>query len=163
MVYDFATGKVEDDKIDDRIWNWISNTLKDASIADDVTGYAPSFLTTLMENKLNKDFYYNTDIVDSWDLNLPNSEQYYDYNSQLAIWLGKIFNYSPAKIDNTISGWFGGAGTDVVNAIDKFLGLMGITNQKPDMGVEDEISDFNRKRNAALQILTDWQRGSHFG
>ena len=36
-------------------------------------------------------------------------------------------------------------------------------NSAADMGVEDEISDFNRKRNAALQILTDWQRGSHFG
>ena len=36
-------------------------------------------------------------------------------------------------------------------------------NLAADMGVENEISDFNRKRNAALQILTDWQRGSHFG
>lgn len=36
-------------------------------------------------------------------------------------------------------------------------------NSVADMGVENEISDFNRKRNAALQILTDWQRGSHFG
>lgn len=36
-------------------------------------------------------------------------------------------------------------------------------NSAADMGVEDEISDFNRKRNAALQILTDWQRSSHFG
>ena len=36
-------------------------------------------------------------------------------------------------------------------------------NSAADMGVENEISDFNRKRNAALQILTDWQRGSHFG
>ena len=36
-------------------------------------------------------------------------------------------------------------------------------NSAADMGAEDEISDFNRKRNAALQILTDWQRGSHFG
>ena len=36
-------------------------------------------------------------------------------------------------------------------------------NSAADMGVENEISDFNRKRNAALQILTNWQRGSHFG
>lgn len=36
-------------------------------------------------------------------------------------------------------------------------------NSAADMGAEDEISDFNRKRNAALQILNDWQRGSHFG
>ena len=80
----------------------------------------------MIANAINKDFYYNTEIVKSYDLNLPDEEQYYDYNSQLAILLGKIFNYSPAKIDNLISGYLGGLGTQLTNIIDYVSGKLGI-------------------------------------
>ena len=94
-------------------------------------------ITPLVENYSNRDFYYNTDIVKDYDLDLPNSEQYYEYNSQLAILLGKIFNYSPAKIDNLISGYFGGLGTQVTNVIDKISGKLGLSVEEPEMGAED--------------------------
>ena len=137
LIFDIVTGKVGADKIDDRIWDWTSNTLKDASISDDITGFAPSFFTTLMENAMNKDFYYNSDIVKSWDLDLPEEQQYYDYNSQIAIALGQVFHYSPAKIDNLISGWFGGLGTDITNLWDWISGKLGLSVEEPAMGAED--------------------------
>ena len=137
LIFDIVTGKVDAGKMDDRILNWASNTLKDASISDDITGYAPSFITTLMENRLNKDFYYNSDIVKSYDLDLPNPQQYYDYNSQVAIGLGYLLNYPPAYIDNLINGWFGGLGTKVTSLIDWILGKTGVVTEKPEMGAED--------------------------
>ena len=105
--------------------------------ADSVTGLVPNMVAPVVENAINKDLYYNSDIVKSYDLELPDSEQYYDYNSQLAIWLGQIFNYSPAKIDNLIAGYFAGLGTSVTNVIDWIAGKTGATAEEPEMGAED--------------------------
>ena len=135
-IHDLASGNIEEGKEGERLVNWLTNAIMDNSVADDVTGMVPSAITPLLENKINKDLYYNSDIVKSYDLDLPDSEQYYDYNSQLAIWLGQIFNYSPAKIDNFISGYFAGLGTQVTNVIDWIVGKTGATPEEPNMGLE---------------------------
>ncbi len=136
-IQDLATGHIEEGKEGEKLGEWLNNAIMDNMPADEVTGLVPNAIAPLIENAINKDFYYNTDIVKSYDLDLPNSEQYYDYNSQLAILLGKVFNYSPAKIDNLISGYFGGLGTQTTNAIDSVLGTLGIIPEKPAMGAED--------------------------
>lgn len=135
-IHDLASGNIEQGKEGERLVNWLTNAIMDNSVADDVTGMVPSAITPLLENAINKDLYYNSDIVKSYDLDLPDSEQYYDYNSQLAIWLGQIFNYSPAKIDNFISGYFAGLGTQVTNIIDWIVGKTGATPEEPNMGLE---------------------------
>lgn len=138
-VFDLATGKIEEGKEGEKLGEWLDTTRKDNLPSDSLLAAASSvpFFGALVENAANKDFYYNTDIVKSYDLDLPNEQQYYDYNSQLAISLGKIFSYSPAKIDNLISGWFGGLGTQVTNIIDNISGKLGLSVEKPAMGAED--------------------------
>lgn len=136
-VQDLFTGHIEEGKEGERLTELIQSAIMDNMPADDVTGLVPNMVAPVVENAINKDLYYNTDIVKSYDLELPDSEQYYDYNSQLAIWLGKIFNYSPAKIDNLISGYFAGLGTSVTNIIDYIAGKTGITSEQPEMGAED--------------------------
>ena len=135
-IEDLATGHIEDGKEKERLGEWINNAIMDNMPADSVTGLVPNMVAPLIENAINKDFYYNTDIVKSWDLELPDSQQYYEYNSQLAILLGRAFNYSPAKIDNLISGYFAGLGTQVTGIMDYLSGKMGITAQKAEMGAE---------------------------
>lgn len=135
-IIDLANGNIEKGKEGERLQEWLFNAIMDNSVADDITGMVPSAITPLLENAINKDLYYNSDIVKSYDLELPDSEQYYDYNSQLAIWLGQIFNYSPAKIDNFISGYFAGLGTQVTNIIDWIVGKTGATPEEPNMGLE---------------------------
>lgn len=139
-IQDLATGHIEEGKEGERLNDWVANTIKDNMPADSLLAAASSipWLGGLVENAANKDLYYNTDIVKSYDLDLPNSEQYYDYNSQLAIVLGKAFNYSPAKIDNLISSYFGGLGTQVTGLIDTISGKLGLSVEKPDMGVEQD-------------------------
>ena len=136
-IQDLSTGHIEEGKEGERLAELIQSSIMDNSISDDITGTVPSAFTPFIENKINKDLYYNSDIVKSYDLELPDSEQYYDYNSQLAIWLGQIFNYSPAKIDNLISGYFAGLGTSITDIMDYVLGKMGITSEQPEMGAED--------------------------
>lgn len=135
-IMDLANGNIEEGKEGERLKEWLFNAIMDNSVADDVGGLVPSAITPIIENGFNIDLYYNSNIVKSYDLELPDSEQYYDYNSQLAIWLGKIFNYSPAKIDNLISGYFAGLGTQVTNIIDWIVGKTGTTPEEPNMGLE---------------------------
>ncbi|MBR0428244.1 MAG: hypothetical protein IJK18_08625 [Clostridia bacterium] len=135
-IEDLATGHIEEGKEGERLGEWINNAIMDNAPADSVTGLVPNMVAPLIENAINKDLYYNTDIVKSYDLELPDSQQYYEYNSQLAILLGKVFNYSPAKIDNLISGYFAGLGTQVTNIMDYASGKLGITAQKAEMGAE---------------------------
>ena len=136
-VQDLFTGHIEEGKEGERLVELVQSAIMDNMPADSVTGLVPNMIAPVVENAINKDLYYNSDIVKSYDLELPDSEQYYDYNSQLAIWLGQIFNYSPAKIDNLISGYFAGLGTSVTNVIDWIAGKAGITAEEPNMGAED--------------------------
>lgn len=136
-VLDLATGHIEEGKEGEMLGKWLETALMDNLPADEVGGLVPNAIAPIIENAYNKDFYYNSDIVKSYDLDLPESQQYYDYTSQLAIFLGKIFNYSPAKIDNLISGYFGGLGTQVTNIIDNISGKLGLSVEKPAMGAED--------------------------
>lgn len=136
-VQDLFTGHIEEGKEGERLAELIQSAVMDNMPADSVTGLVPNMIAPVVENAINKDLYYNSDIVKSYDLELPDSEQYYDYNSQLAIWLGQIFNYSPAKIDNLISGYFAGLGTTVTDTMDYILGKIGITSEQPEMGAED--------------------------
>lgn len=136
-IQDLVTGHIEEGKETERLGEWLNNAIMDNMPADEVTGLVPNPVAPLIENAINKDFYYNSDIVKDYDTDLPDYMQYYDYNSQLAIWLGKIFNYSPAKIDNLISGYFGGLGTTVTNIIDWLSGKLGFSVEEPNMGLED--------------------------
>ena len=136
-IQDLVTGHIEEGKEGERLGEWLNNAIMDNMPADSITGLVPNAVAPLIENAMNKDFYYNTDIVKSYDLELPDNMQYYDYNSQLAILLGNVFNYSPAKIDNLISGYFGGLGTQLTNIMDTLMGKMGIIPEKPEMGAED--------------------------
>ena len=136
-IQDLVTGHIEEGKEGERLVEWVTNAIMDNMPADSVTGLVPNAIAPVVENAINKDFYYNTDIVKSYDLDLPDAQQYYDYTSQLAIWLGQIFNYSPAKIDNLISGYFGGLGTQVTDIIDWVSAKLGLSAEEPDMGAED--------------------------
>ena len=136
-IQDLFTGHIEEGKEGEKLAELVQNAIMDNMPADSVTGLVPNMIAPVVENAINKDLYYNSDIVKSYDLELPDSEQYYDYNSQLAIWLGQIFNYSPAKIDNLISGYFAGLGTSITDIMDYALGKMGITSEQPEMGAED--------------------------
>ena len=136
-IQDLVTGHIEEGKEGERLVEWATNAIMDNMPADSVTGLVPNAIAPVVENAINKDFYYNTDIVKSWDLDLPDEQQYYDYTSQLAIWLGQIFNYSPAKIDNLISGYLGGLGTQVTDIIDWVSAKLGLSAEEPDMGAED--------------------------
>jgi hypothetical protein len=94
-------------------------------------GFIPTALLPFIENISNYSFFLNRPIVPSGKENLPPEAQTGSYTSETAKQLGKLFNYSPAKIDNLIYGYTGGLGRYTTQTIDKVLNGTGITHEPP--------------------------------
>ncbi len=96
---------------------------------DPASGLLATGVKPIIENATNWNFFRQAPIVPEGKQRLMPSEQYGRYTSETAKAAGEILNYSPAKIENLIQGWFGGSGRyaletgDIgVKAIDKLTG-----------------------------------------
>ena len=98
------------------------------SIASGATpGFIPTGLLPIIENIANYSFFQDRPIVPRGKEPLPAPAQFTTYTSETAKKLGEIFNYSPAKVDNLINGYFAGLGKYAVNMIDLVLESAGIS------------------------------------
>jgi hypothetical protein len=79
----------------------------------------PTFVTPLIENFANYSLFMNRPIVPTGLQNVEGQEQYREgSSSEIAKGLGRLLNYSPAKIDNVLRGYTGGLGRYATNLID---------------------------------------------
>jgi hypothetical protein len=103
-------------------------------------GYIPTALLPFIENATNYSFFLNRSIVPSGKENLPGQAQYGPTTSDVAKIAGNILGYSPAKIDNLISGYSGGLGKYTTSALDTILEKTGITKapKAPAKQLEDQ-------------------------
>jgi len=71
----------------------------------------PTALSPLIENTTNHDFFRSRHVVSPrlQDFRIP-SAQHGRYTSSISKDLGKLFNYSPDKIENAVNGYLGGTG-----------------------------------------------------
>ena len=92
-------------------------------------GASPSILPTaimpIIENVTNYSFFLDRNIVPDSLEALPAFAQYTSYTSETAKSIGKWLSYSPAKIDNLISGYFAGLGRYATEIIDKATAAIG--------------------------------------
>jgi len=77
----------------------------------------------LIENATNWSFFRQRPIVPEGKERLLPKEQYAKYTSEIAKAIGNILNYSPAKLENLVQGWFGGTGRYALEAGD--IGIKG--------------------------------------
>lgn len=110
---------------------------------DPVGGMLATGVKPLIENRTNWSFFRERPIVSEGKERLLPEEQYGKYTTETARFLGKITKYSPAKIENLIQGYFGGAGRytleggDIVRKVaGKFIGK----KQEPERPTE--LADF---------------------
>lgn len=78
----------------------------------------PTILGPLIENYANRSLFNDRPIVPKHVEGLEASEQVTPYTGETARLIGKAVNYSPAKIENVVRGYTGGAGVTVKDAID---------------------------------------------
>lgn len=154
MLYNVATGETKEEDYD-KVWaNWVKDTVSENSPIElnlgegsDIssifaTSVLPNALEPLVENALNKDFYYGNQIVPYGKENLRLEDQYDENTSQTAILLGKVLKQSPAKIENLITGWFAGVGQQALNISDTMLGQ-----------ISDEIPEQPEKNKNEQMVL----------
>lgn len=97
-----------------------------------ITGLIPNPIPTgvvpILENTTNYSFFLDRPIVSPSLENLPNADQYTNTTSETSKLIGEAINYSPAKIDNLLYGYFAGLGRHTVDAADAILKGTGIVN-----------------------------------
>jgi len=91
-------------------------------------GFIPTALLPILENTSNYSFFRDRPIVSQSVQNLPPGLQASTYTSETAKEIGKIMNYSPAKIENLAQGYFGGLANYVIDASDEILKALGIVS-----------------------------------
>ncbi len=121
-LYDLSNDKIPKGEEGERLADWVKDTLFDMLPADDLGNAVPQIIKPLLENMLNKDFYYKTDLVSEYlKGDTKPADQYNEYTSELAIMLGGALNVSPIYIDNIFEGYLAGLGTQFLDLADKFL------------------------------------------
>lgn len=87
----------------------------------DPSAVFPSPIKTAVEQVTNYNFFQGRRIYPEWMDDLPPEERKTAGTSLTAQELGKVFNYSPAKIDNLIRGTFATSGPYLTDAGDILL------------------------------------------
>ena len=85
---------------------------------DPASGLVITALKPIVENAANFSFFRRRPIVPESKMGLPAEEQYMPYTSETAKAIGKMVHYSPAKIENLVTGWTGGTGRYLLNLTD---------------------------------------------
>lgn len=120
------------DKNDRSVFDGFTRSLYDSVspvAGDPATGLLATGLKPLIENKANYNFFTERSIVPESRQDLLPPYQHGKYTTRTAKEVGKLINYSPAKIENLAQGWLGGsgryalqAGDLALNTADKLLG-----------------------------------------
>lgn len=110
-------------------------------------GIIPTALTPLIENTANKSLHFDKPIVQRGREDAPAHLQYGPHTTETAKLVGRgmskvpvLKEYaSPAKIENLFRGWTGNLGYMTLQASDKMLNALGVTEKKykPEMTLAD--------------------------
>jgi len=109
------------DTQDPKAFNQLNKTLYDSlspGSGDPAGGLMATGVKPLIENATNWSFFTKRPIVPQGKERLLPAEQSQKYTTESAKFIGKLLNYSPAKLENLIQGWFGGSGRYVLEAPD---------------------------------------------
>ena len=112
----------KDVKAFDGIVRSISESAVPVSTEDPISGLLPTGAKPLVENEANWNFFRKQHIVPEARRRLIPSEQYGKYTSETAKAIGKQMGWSPAKIENLITGYFGGSGRYALEITDLLRG-----------------------------------------
>lgn len=156
LMYNVGNGKIAEEDYDKEWGNWIKDTVAenspiqlDLKEGNDLFSVAagatlPTSIEAIIENALNRDFYYGNSIVPMGRENLRPEDQYDENTSQTAILIGKALNQSPAKVENLITGWFAGVGQQALDLSDYALGK--ISDDIPEAPSKTKDQAFISKR-----------------
>ena len=109
---------------EDAFEGWISNI---ASQVTPVDNFSRTIFSPLTDISTNTTWYGGQIESEKWSDTQPK-DRYDETTSSIAIWLGKVFNYSPVKIDYLLDQ-YGGVVTDIVLPATTLQAEKGIVSQ----------------------------------
>lgn len=112
--------ETKDPKALDNLAQSLYDSLSPVS-GDPASGLLPTGIKPLLENEANWSFFRQRAIVPMGQERLLPKEQYTKYDTETSKVLGNILNISPSKIENLVSGYFGGSGRYVLQGGELFL------------------------------------------
>ena len=118
MAVDYSMGMIDDKGLDKRLKAIANDVKMDNSYLGKPTDVAGQFGTPILENALNKDFYYGNDLVPENMKYLDNANKYDENTTETAKLIGKALNYPPIYIDNLVEGYLAGIGTQTMQVSD---------------------------------------------
>ena len=118
MAVDYSMGMIDDKGLDKRLKAIANDVKMDNSYLGKPTDVAGQFGTPILENALNKDFYYGNDLVPENMKYLDNANKYDENTTETAKLIGKALNYPPIYIDNLVEGYLAGVGTQTMQVSD---------------------------------------------
>jgi len=74
----------------------------------------PPFAAEALQQASNRDFFSGIPIVPRGQEDVPAEEQFGDYTTRVSMTLGRLFGWSPRRIDHMIRGTFGTAALDLM-------------------------------------------------
>jgi hypothetical protein len=101
---------------------------------DPAGGLLPTAVRPIIENETNWNFFRDRPVVGESRQDLLPPYQHNRYTTETAKELGKFFNYSPAKIENLVQGWFGGSGQYALQGGDMLLNAIREAKGEPSPG-----------------------------
>lgn len=121
MATDFALGNLDSDGVKKRLRGIFDDAKNDLLFVSDESDLVGQLATPLVENALNKDFYYGNDLINDSMKYLDNKDKYDENTSETAKILGKLLNYPPIYIDNLIEGYLAGVGKQALKVSDSII------------------------------------------
>lgn len=115
---DYSMGMLDDKGLDKRIKAIANDAYMDNSYLSNATDVAGQFGTPILENALNKDFYYGNDLIPENMKYLDNANKYDENTTETAKLIGKALDYPPIYIDNLVEGYLAGVGTQAMQVSD---------------------------------------------
>lgn len=119
-----------------------------------ISSVTPPPLKALIEDATNKSLLSGRNIVPEQYLKASPKEQYTEKTDPQAILIGKLFNISPAKVENTIGSLFGGLGRAVLNPLEsnesltnRFIGSH-IADDKKNLNILNDIIEQTENKDA---------------
>lgn len=118
LMTNVSLGRIKEEDVTKEFYDWLAMSVDDQMPVSKATDVLPPVFQAIIENNMNKDFYYGTPIVSKDLEKLDPRHQYDEYTSEVAKAIGNAFNWSPAKVDNIIKTWTAGFGKQILDAID---------------------------------------------
>lgn len=120
MAYN-ATGVIPEEDFEKYMEDWTHSTKEELLPFNSTSDTSPGILRSVLEAQMNKNFYFNSDIVKKSMEDLDPENQYDETTLEIAKSLGNLLKISPKKIEHVLKNSMPGIGNIFLETTDEAI------------------------------------------